>query len=84
MQTRCHFEPGEVRVVLLDGQPIHRQRQAYRLVDAATGEFETGYVNVSDMVDRQPWDDTLPVHVTGSGGQERSDRGIDGADRTVG
>ncbi|BBY59591.1 DUF3556 domain-containing protein [Mycolicibacterium sarraceniae] len=64
MQTRCHFEPGEVRVVLLDGQPIHRQRQAYRLVDAATGEFETGYVNVVDMVDRQPWDDTLPVHVT--------------------
>jgi hypothetical protein len=64
MQTRCHFEPGEVRVVLLDGQPIHRQRQAYRLVDAATGEFETGYVQVADMVDRQPWEDTLPVHVT--------------------
>ncbi|AQT79002.1 hypothetical protein B1R94_06545 [Mycolicibacterium litorale] len=64
MQKRCGFEPGEVRVVLLDGQPLHRQRQEYRLVDAATGQFETGYVNVADMVDRQPWDDTLPVHVT--------------------
>lgn len=63
MQKRCQFEPGEVRVVLLDGQPIHRQRQEYRLVDAATGEFETGYVAVADMVTRQPWDDTLPVHV---------------------
>jgi len=62
MQRRCHFEPGEVRVVLLDAQPIHRQTQRYRLVDAATGEFERGYVNVGDMVARQPWDDDVPVH----------------------
>ncbi|WP_396907050.1 DUF3556 domain-containing protein [Mycolicibacterium phlei] len=64
MQERCHFEPGEVRVVLIDAQPIHRQTQRYRLVDAATGEFERGYIRVADMVDRQPWDDTVPVHVT--------------------
>ncbi|MGN6161381.1 MAG: DUF3556 domain-containing protein [Marmoricola sp.] len=63
LQKRCHFEPGEVRIVLIDAQPIHRQRQEYRLVDAATGEFERGYVNVADMVTRQPWDDTLPAHV---------------------
>lgn len=63
MQRRCHFEPGEVRVVLLDAQPIHRQTQRYRLVDAATGEFERGYVRVGDMVARQPWDDDVPVHL---------------------
>ncbi|WP_024801675.1 DUF3556 domain-containing protein [Nocardia sp. BMG51109] len=63
LQKRCRFEPGEVRVVLLDGQPIHRQEQEYRLVDAATGEFERGVVRVDDMVTRQPWDDTVPVHV---------------------
>jgi hypothetical protein len=67
MQQRCHFEPGEVRVVLLDAQPIHQQTQQYRLVDAATGEFERGYVRVADMVTRQPWDDDVPVHVYGSG-----------------
>jgi Transmembrane protein of unknown function (DUF3556) len=67
MQQRCQFEPGEVRVVLLDAQPIHKQKQQYRLVDAATGEFERGYVRVADMVIRQPWDDDLPVHVHGSG-----------------
>ena len=66
MQQRCGFEPGEVRVVLLDAQPIHRQTQQYRLVDAATGEFERGYVRVADMVVRQPWDDTVPVHVRSS------------------
>jgi hypothetical protein len=63
LQRRCGFEPGEVRVVLLDAQPIQRQTQHYRLVDAATGEFERGYVNVADMVVRQPWDDDVPVHV---------------------
>jgi hypothetical protein len=63
MQERCHFEPDEVRVVLLDAQPIQTQTQQYRLVDAATGEFERGYVRVADMVTRQPWDDGLPVHV---------------------
>jgi len=70
LHERCHFEPGEVRVLLLDAQPIHKQRQEYRLVDAATGEFERGYVNVADMVTRQPWDDTVPVHVQG---QDRAD-----------
>ena len=65
LQKRCHFEPGEVRVVMLDAQPIHRQTQQYRLVDAATGEFERGYVRVVDMVTRQPWADDVPVHITG-------------------
>ena len=64
LQERCNFEPGEIRILLLDAQPIHKQTQQYRLVDAASGEFERGYVKVADMVTRQPWDDTVPVHVT--------------------
>ncbi|MBA4022901.1 MAG: hypothetical protein C0482_11120 [Gordonia sp.] len=63
LQSRCHFEPGEVRIVLLDAQPIHKSTQAYRLIDAATGEFERGSVRVADMVTRQPWDDTVPIRV---------------------
>ncbi len=63
LQQRCGFEPGDVRVVILDAQPIHKQTQEYRLVDAATGEFERGYVNVADMADAQPWADDLPIHV---------------------
>lgn len=35
----------------------------YCLVDAATGEFERGTVNVADMVTRQPWADDVPVQV---------------------
>ena len=64
LHRRCHFEPGEVRVLILDAQPIHKQQQEYRLVDAATGEFERGIVRVAYMVTRQPWDDEVPVTVT--------------------
>jgi hypothetical protein len=63
LQKRCGFEPGEVRIVMLDAQPIHRQTQQYRLVDAAAGAFESGYVKVADMVTRQPWADDVPVYV---------------------
>jgi hypothetical protein len=58
-------------VVILDSQPIQRQTQEYRLVDAATGEFERGFIDVDDMVANQPWADDLPVHVPG-----RTDAGM--------
>lgn len=63
VQERCRFAEGEVRVVVLDAQPIHRQRQHYQLIDAATGVFEEGYVAVSDMLARQPWTADFPVEV---------------------
>jgi len=67
VQRRCHFEDGDVRVIILEGQPIHTQRQWYRIVDAKTGLIEAGYVDVADMLSRQPWPepgDEFPVHVT--------------------
>jgi hypothetical protein len=64
LQKRCHFAPGEVRVVMVEAQPFHKKTQRYRLVDAATGELERGYVDVADMVAAQPTDNDLPVHVT--------------------
>lgn len=63
VQERCHFEPGEVRVVTLESQPAHMQRQRYRIFDAATGLMEEGWVNVADMVERQPWLDERPFPV---------------------
>jgi Transmembrane protein of unknown function (DUF3556) len=67
VQRRCHFEDGDVRVIVLEGQPIHTQRQWYRILDAKTGLIEAGYVEVADMLSRQPWPepgDEFPVHVT--------------------
>ncbi|CAM4334758.1 hypothetical protein MB901379_02065 [Mycobacterium basiliense] len=67
VQRRCNFADGDVRVIILEGQPIHVQKQWYRIVDAKTGLIEAGYVDVKDMLTRQPWpepDDEFPVHVT--------------------
>ncbi len=64
LQERCHFEPGELRVVLLEAQPIQRQVQRYRLVDPALGQLEHGEVEVRDMLAAQPWE-TIPVRVLG-------------------
>jgi hypothetical protein len=63
IQERCQFEPGDVRVVYVESQPIHEQRQHYRLIDAATGLLEEGYVAVRDMVASQPWVAEFPVTV---------------------
>jgi hypothetical protein len=60
VQERCRFAEGDLRVVMLESQPIHRQRQRYRIVDAATGLVESGTVEVADMVRAQPWHE-VPV-----------------------
>ncbi|OMC55283.1 hypothetical protein A5747_14345 [Mycobacterium sp. IS-836] len=67
VQRRCHFEDGDLRVIVLEGQPIHIQKQWYRILDAKTGLIEAGYVTIEDMLSRQPWaepGDEFPVHVT--------------------
>jgi len=70
VQERCHFAEGELRVIMIESQPAHLQRQHYRIYDAASGLIEEGYVRVADMVERQPWlDETgaFPVEVIPSG-----------------
>jgi Transmembrane protein of unknown function (DUF3556) len=67
VQRRCHFDEGDVRVIILEGQPIQTKKQWYRIVDAKTGLIEEGYVTIEDMLARQPWpepDDEFPVHLT--------------------
>jgi hypothetical protein len=55
VQERCGFEAGDLRVVYLESQPAHIQRQRYRIYDAATGLIEEGWVDVAEMVRRGPW-----------------------------
>jgi Transmembrane protein of unknown function (DUF3556) len=67
VQRRCQFEDGDIRVIVLESQPIQTQRQEYRILDAKTGLIEAGYVDVRSMLTRQPWPepgDEYPVHVT--------------------
>jgi hypothetical protein len=62
LQERCGFEPGEVRVIMLESQRFGDPRQAYRIVDGATGQMERGVVKVADMLERQPWDGEIPTY----------------------
>jgi len=66
VQERCHFAPGEVRVVTLESQPAQVQRQRYRIWDASEGLVEEGYVDVAEMAKRQPWLDSEPFPVASS------------------
>jgi hypothetical protein len=67
IQSECGYEPGQLRVITLESQPIHKPTQRYRILDAADGLLEEGFVDVKDMVERQPWlsadDITIPVEV---------------------
>ena len=74
IQEQCGFDEGDVRVVTLESQPAHIQRQRYRIYDAATGLVEEGWVDVAEMVRRGPWIDgswEFPVEVVGGARAER-------------
>jgi len=67
IQEQCAYEPGELRVITLESQPAHIQRQKYRIYDAASGLLEEGWVAVADMLKRGPWLEEswdFPVEVT--------------------
>ncbi len=70
IQEQAGFEPGDVRVVALESQPFHIPRQRYRILDAATGLVEEGWVDVAEMVKRGPWIEEsfdFPVEILSSG-----------------
>lgn len=77
VQEQVGYADGELRVIALESQPTHVQRQHYRILDAATGLREEGYVKTADMAARGPWleeSPEFPVEVI-----EREDRAPAGA-----
>jgi hypothetical protein len=59
VQSQCGFEPGELRCVFVEAQPLGRGTLEYRIADASTGQIERGELRVSELRERQPW--TLPA-----------------------
>lgn len=55
VQAQCGFEPGELRCVFVEAQPIHRATMDYRIVDAAEGQLAEGRIDVNAMRERQTW-----------------------------
>jgi hypothetical protein len=42
VQRQLSFEPGELRLMFVESQPIHKKTQSYRVIDAALGVVERG------------------------------------------
>ncbi|MEO0602798.1 MAG: DUF3556 domain-containing protein [Myxococcota bacterium] len=57
VQAQCGFEPGELRVISVESQPIHRRDAAWWITDAATGEVASGRMTIAQMGEGQPWPD---------------------------
>jgi Transmembrane protein of unknown function (DUF3556) len=55
IQERCGYEPGELRVVAVESQPLGRSTLGYRILDAATGVVEAGTLDIDELLRRQPW-----------------------------
>ncbi|MEZ4239227.1 MAG: DUF3556 domain-containing protein [Myxococcota bacterium] len=55
LQAQCGFGPGDVRVVMVESQPIFGGALSWRVVDAATGPVAAGETVVATLVDAHPW-----------------------------
>ena len=55
VQAQCGFEPGELRVVMVEAQPLFRPTMKWRVADAARGVIETGVTHLDDFRELPPW-----------------------------
>lgn len=55
IQEQCGFEPGELRIVMVESQPLFGASMAWTVADAASGVLERGKTRIADVRDFQPW-----------------------------
>jgi hypothetical protein len=55
VQAQCGFEPGEVRVVMVESQPLFGRTMQWQIVDAASGVLERGETVLAAMRGVQPF-----------------------------
>jgi hypothetical protein len=55
VQEQCHFEPGELRVVMVESQPLFGRTMQWQVVDAASGVVAAGETQIGPMRSLEPW-----------------------------
>ncbi len=55
IQEQCGFEPGELRVIMVESQPLFGRTMAWKIVDAATGLCEEGESEIAPLRALQAW-----------------------------
>jgi hypothetical protein len=59
VQRHCGLQPGQLRCIFLESQPALKATMHWRIVDAASGPLASGYVTVADLLDVQPWGESV-------------------------
>jgi hypothetical protein len=55
VQEQCGFEDGELRVVMVESQPLFGRSMKWKIVDAKRGVLEVGETEIAPMRALQPW-----------------------------
>jgi len=55
VQQQCGFAPGELRVVMVESQPLFGRTMKWKIVDAANGVLEEGETEIDPMRAVQPY-----------------------------
>jgi hypothetical protein len=55
IQPQCQFAPGELRVLMVESQPLFGPTMHWKIVDAATGVLEEGDTEIEPMRAVQPY-----------------------------
>jgi hypothetical protein len=55
IQEQCGFEPGELRVIMVESQPLFGRTMSWKIVDAATGIREQGETEIAPLRALQAW-----------------------------
>lgn len=74
VQDEAGFEPGDVLIVWVESQPIHKSFQQYKVIDPALGVVEEGTWEVADLIEEQPWLPNGPARHSVSWSNLRSQR----------
>ncbi len=59
VQAQCQFEPGELRCVFVEAQPLGRRTLEWSIFDAHTGLVQKGEVTAQELLERQPWESKI-------------------------
>jgi hypothetical protein len=55
VQAQCGFEQGELRVVMVESQPLFGRSMQWKVVDAKSGVVAEGVSEIASMRSLQPW-----------------------------